>query len=425
MLSYFKERKCKNCVFERVNTEAKIKNLFAEVDWDFADAWTSYGLSLAHWYPTKLPPQVASKLIAGLTDRTHIVCDPFCGSGTVLAEAMRLGRRSIGVDISPIACMISKARTTLIPLPRLSTGISTFLERFTFGRGLLDQSALPLPITATEEDILRLVRSDAKYSFGSDFSKWFHPSVYRDICFATQCIDMETDDDVRLLLRTTVSTLLRTLSSQPRSWGYIADNVAPKRYFNKNVYKLLQNRLRSLKLGMQMSIEQCTSGGETIPTVNSLVRIRTGNARTLEEIQSESIDCIVTSPPYPNVSDNVTSQRLSLLWLGYDIDAIKEMEIGARWKRFRKGSLESYVIEMQECLTEMKRLLKKNGRIALILGSSPKRENDYPTLNIIADYIRGQLNMTELGVFMRKLPPARQHGSHGIMEENILVYRKK
>ena len=403
----------------------EIKAFFAKVDWDFADAWTRYGLNLIHWYPTKLAPQVASKLIAGLSGRGDIVLDPFCGSGTVLAEAMRLGRHSIGIDISPLACMIATARTTLIPLPKLDVRLTTFLETVRFGLELLNHSVLPLPTTHGEKEALALIRSSRQQPINTELSKWFHPDVYRDICFVTECIALEPDKGINLLLTTTLSSLLRTCCSQPRSWGYIADNVAPKQYIYKNIYNLLVKRIRALKLGMQMSIEQCALSGLNIQEANKLTTVIVGDTRHITAVPPESVDCIVTSPPYANVSDNVTSQRLSMLWLGYDVDTIKQMEIGARWKRFRKESLENYVVEMQQSLAQMWSLLKLGGRLALILGSSPKWEHRYSTLIAIDSHVRKQLKMEELATFSRKLPATRQHGSHGVMDENIFVYRKK
>jgi DNA modification methylase len=38
------------------------------------------------------------------------VLDPMCGSGTTLAVAVRLGRRAVGIDQSPVACEIARAR---------------------------------------------------------------------------------------------------------------------------------------------------------------------------------------------------------------------------------------------------------------------------------------------------------------------------
>jgi methylase of polypeptide subunit release factors len=39
-----------------------------------------------------------------------LVLDPFCGCGTAIAVAHRLGRRWIGIDVSPTACKLMAAR---------------------------------------------------------------------------------------------------------------------------------------------------------------------------------------------------------------------------------------------------------------------------------------------------------------------------
>jgi hypothetical protein len=148
----------------------EIRSSLREVSWDFADAWTRHGLSLLHWYPTKLPPQVASSLIGALTQRGEIVCDPFCGSGTVLGEAVRLGRRAIGLDVNPVACLISKAKTTLIPIPRLSQGFGTFMQRLHFGLGIMNSSHLPLPLSDIEEEVLQLIASAPRNTLQPEFS---------------------------------------------------------------------------------------------------------------------------------------------------------------------------------------------------------------------------------------------------------------
>src|SRR5919199_230278 len=42
------------------------------------------------------------------------VLDPFCGSGTVLVEALARGRASYGIDASPLAVQIAQVRSTVL-----------------------------------------------------------------------------------------------------------------------------------------------------------------------------------------------------------------------------------------------------------------------------------------------------------------------
>ena len=83
-----------------------------EVDWSFINSRQD-SISLLHPYPARfidaLPRQLIS--IIGCPENT-IVFDPFCGSGTTLIEAQRAGIQSVGVDLNPIACLISRVKTT-------------------------------------------------------------------------------------------------------------------------------------------------------------------------------------------------------------------------------------------------------------------------------------------------------------------------
>jgi adenine specific DNA methylase Mod len=47
-------------------------------------------------------------------DPMNIVLDPFCGRGTTIAMAHRLGRRWIGIDVSPTACKLVAKRMSTI-----------------------------------------------------------------------------------------------------------------------------------------------------------------------------------------------------------------------------------------------------------------------------------------------------------------------
>ena len=85
-----------------------------QLDWDFVDANTSYLTHSIHPYPAKFIPQIPDMLIQELSSFAETVLDPFCGSGTTLVEARRLGRHAIGVDANPLACLISRAKASCI-----------------------------------------------------------------------------------------------------------------------------------------------------------------------------------------------------------------------------------------------------------------------------------------------------------------------
>ena len=83
-----------------------------DIEWDFRSATTTYLTHNLHPYPAKFIPQIPRTLIQELSSAEETVADIFCGSGTTLLEALSLKRRAIGIDASPLAVLISKAKST-------------------------------------------------------------------------------------------------------------------------------------------------------------------------------------------------------------------------------------------------------------------------------------------------------------------------
>lgn len=55
-------------------------------------------------YPTQKPEALLERIIKASSNPGDIVLDPFCGCGTAVAVAQRLGRRWTGIDVSPTSC---------------------------------------------------------------------------------------------------------------------------------------------------------------------------------------------------------------------------------------------------------------------------------------------------------------------------------
>jgi DNA modification methylase len=76
-------------------------------------------------YPTQKPELLLERIVNTSSNAMDIVLDPFCGCGTSIVVANKLGRRWIGIDVSPTACKLmgkrlrkSHAKYTIIGLPR-------------------------------------------------------------------------------------------------------------------------------------------------------------------------------------------------------------------------------------------------------------------------------------------------------------------
>ena len=66
-----------------------------------------------HSYAARMHPLLARSVIEALVNKDQRVLDPFCGSGTVLVEAVRAGVQSYGSDINPLALRLSRTKCQL------------------------------------------------------------------------------------------------------------------------------------------------------------------------------------------------------------------------------------------------------------------------------------------------------------------------
>lgn len=61
-------------------------------------------------YPTEKPLALLERIVGISSDPNQVVLDPFCGCGTTIVAAERLGRQWIGIDISPTAINVMRDR---------------------------------------------------------------------------------------------------------------------------------------------------------------------------------------------------------------------------------------------------------------------------------------------------------------------------
>lgn len=79
-------------------------------------------------YPTQKPEKLLERVIAGTTEEGDLVADFFCGSGTTLAVAEKMGRKWIGADLGRFA--IHTTRKRLISIQRESSGLGRSFRAF-------------------------------------------------------------------------------------------------------------------------------------------------------------------------------------------------------------------------------------------------------------------------------------------------------
>lgn len=324
------------------------------VNWSFPSTGTREGsIHTLHRFAGNFIPQIPAHLIQILSAPGDVVLDPFVGSGTTVIEALRLNRDAIGNDRTRACVFIAEAK-----LKALSAPFPTELRQ-----KLARELAWPHLCRSTQV---------GKQGEGSslDLCTWYSSATLAQLRFLWNIIE-NVEEKQQPLLQLIFSDVLFSCAStgnaltsggKPRRhhWGWIADNVTPTVLVDHDATSIFFERLIATEVIRETVLSAGVSG-----------KIIHGDARQID-VASDSVDLVVTSPPYAGMIDYALAHRLLYLWMNWDLSEDKNSEIGARFKRKRRNLLNEYLADMEECWKEIIRVLKPGRACAVILGESRK-----------------------------------------------------
>ena len=361
------------------------------VDWNFPDSNRANSIHNIHPYPAKFIPEIPRNLIKliGLPPNSWVF-DPFCGSGVTLVEAQNLGYPSVGIDLNPIACLISRVKTT--PLKQ---------NVYILARNIV-QKVQELP------EFTRLPSIP-------NVDHWFPKDIQRAVFSLRQCISeidcISSQDALNLAL----SSILVRVSNQESDTRYAA---IQKKYRASDVYKLfLQAALKIWEI----------LGGRKFPTPEAAVM-----QRNILQTRAEDIDVpvglVITSPPYPNAYEYWLYHKYRMFWLGYDPLTVKKQEIGARAHYFKKNppTVNDFSEQMLYVFKLLRTIMAPGGHVCFVIGRSKIHGEIIDNAGIISE-VGVKAGFEKIACVERILSKSRKsfNLSHAnIKKEHILVFRE-
>lgn len=341
---------------DTVQVFEKIKS----VDWSFTKDNTTYLSHNLHPYPAKFIPQIPCNFISALSLPGETVWDPFGGSGTTAFEAMLQDRMAISTDANPIATVVATSKCITLSPEQIKT-LTKFAERFSMlAHNTDDASAI---ISGSKEQINKRIPKIPNPE------KWFHPLATEELGYISISIDQIEDDNSKEFAKASFSAIILKSSFQDSETRYASKPRDFKRgevfsYFSHHLSKTIEKHkpIHSL-LGYRKAI---------IKTFD--LRDYTADASNYvidDCVERESIDLIVTSPPYANVTDYHLYHRFRLFWLGFSPTDLGACEIGShlRHQRTKKG-FKLYLDEMSTCLKAMYDSLRPGRYAVIVVGDS-------------------------------------------------------
>lgn len=271
--------------------------------WDFRRDNTKEYTHCYHSYPAIMIPQVARKLIDKYGKKSKLLFDPYCGTGTSLVEANLKNINAIGTDLNPLARLIAEAKTTPVNIQTLDLYLKDFNDKvFALRFGIKDAKSIVLP----------------------DFQNidyWFSKEVQKQLVIIKQYIDNITDTSIQNFFKVAFSETVRESSWTKNSeFKLIRMSADRMKKFQPDVFGIMECKLLRNKKGLISYLNNKKNG--TTATVCDFNTVKSIPENILSE---DSIDIVVTSPPYGDSRTTVAYGQFSRFanqWLGFS-DASK------------------------------------------------------------------------------------------------------
>jgi DNA modification methylase len=343
----------------------KVATDLRAIDWAFTSEETGYLTHDLHPYPAKFIPQIPGRLISRLSLRGELILDPFGGSGTTALEAIRLGRRALSVDANAVGTLIGRAKTAnldqfaITDLHSIRSALTTLL---------VDLPGAERLCAENQEYVPKIPNID----------RWFPITSRGELAGIRSRINLmesATGRDVALLA---LSRIILPVSFQD----------SETRYTSKPREIPSGETIRRFLAALGSVVRNVTG---TEPALRyGVCDFVTADSRQLDQIcKIDSVDLIVTSPPYANANDYHLYHRFRLFWLGHDPRELAHIEIGSHLRHQKESSaFDSYLEEIGQSLSGMYRALKPGRYAVLIVGDAIYNRVLHPGAESVSEVAR-------------------------------------
>lgn len=394
---------------ERQIEKKKQEKYIRRIDytWDYRGEKTKTYTHGIHTYPAMFIPQVARRLLENYSNTGDTVCDIFCGSGTALVECKLSGRNAYGVDLNPLAVFLANVKTTPINPIKLAKEYFKLISR----------------IKKTK------IQGVKKPNFKNiDF--WFKEEVIVELMKIKNAISKITDKKIKNYFMVSFSETVR-LSSNTKNGEFKLVRIKKEKLddYNPNVLELFKKKTELNITGM---IDFYRDSNKKVWT-----KVIYGDFSKNNGIKENSIDCIITSPPYGDSRTTVAYgqfSRLSAQWIDIFKDPDKASGVdnellGGKASKTLKHSLNSeylnnsldsirikderrakdvlsFYIGLNDCLKQAYKILKPKKYFCLVIGNRLVKQVRIPTDFIIAE-LGEKIGFTCEDIFVRNIPGKR------------------
>jgi DNA methylase len=419
---------------------------------------------LSHYwirYPAKFHPPVAAKLLRQYTAPGDLVIDPFCGSGSLLVEALVDGRSAIGVDVDPIAVLASRVKTRSYDVTALAGSCERLLERIEPHRPDPSFYGEHVYRHGSEAWARQVVQREGLWTPNlPSLFHWFRPYAVVDLARIARAIRRSrVEPSHRDFIWLAFAASIRASSNaDPVPVSGVEYTSYMRRLDDEGrVVDPFYNFERKLTRALQ------TLGGlEGVRDEDSTVRVRRGDATKLTSVLRGALparaDALITSPPYHNAVDYHRRHLLETFWLGLVEDQEAREQLGRqyigrrsvrtlhrtrgasklpgfarRWydriralSPARASEFAHYALSMREVFSGAAALLKHGAPAVFVVGHSTWNGDELSTSALLKELAGSEFSLSEELYYPleNRYMSYSRHNSASIDREYVLVFER-
>lgn len=291
-------------------------------------------------YRGSFKPELPDYCIRRFSDKGAIVFDPFSGRGTTALQANLLGRIAWGCDANPMSVRISQAKTMPVGL---------------------DEVVLKL----NEVDFRRPIDLSG---YSENFEPFYHPDTYRELLNLKNYIKKNPSRASRFIELIAISRLHGHSPGffSVYSFPQISIPAESQRQINRKRRQEPDYRSVAPRIIKKTAHSLRDSFSSEFFEVSSANDIRQSDARDLSWVPTNSVDLIVTSPPFLDKVDYLTDNWLECWFAGVSRNNFGD-------KVIMTNSVKEWEDFIEAVLREMCRILKPKGYAIVEVGEVESR----------------------------------------------------
>ncbi|NLX41802.1 MAG: site-specific DNA-methyltransferase [Bacteroidales bacterium] len=370
-------------------------------------------------------------------DEESLIVEPFAGSGTTNVSSKMFNIKSIGFDANPLMAFISQVKTNWnINIKKFKQEVLRISNKFLENIHNFDNLDI-------DKDFIEKMPK-------KELNQWLSIGTQNEVLLLKNCIKTVQDNDIKNLLLLAMSrsaldasfvsfcpgTTFYPFKEKDEFWDIFTDKVIDIYYDLKKLQQLGGNYKESIIIN-----DTCLNASKYI--------------------DKNSIDFLITSPPYPNDLEYTRQTRLELYLLDFvscmeDVQQIKRKMVKGSTKLIYKESnseehikkftsvrniseliheqtksknwgfdyprmIREYFGDMYLCLKEFLPLIKKDGHFLLVVGDQTIKGVYIPVCDILIEMSK-ELGYSESNKELFRIRRATGHNVN--LPEEIVILKK-